>query len=39
MNWKTLIEIIIFLISVAGVFIVGYFLRFILEKVFHIHLE
>jgi len=39
MDWKTLGEIVVFLVSLAGVFFVGNLLRIFIEKLFHIHLS
>jgi len=39
MNWGIFFTVIVFLVSVAGIFIVGELLAWLLEKIFHIHLK
>jgi hypothetical protein len=38
MNWRIILAVIVFLISVAGLFYAGYLLAKLLEDIFHIHL-
>jgi len=38
MNWKIILTILIFSVSVAGLFLVFSFLVRLIEKIFHIHL-
>jgi len=36
--FKIIMTIVLFLISLAGIFVAGYFIAKLLEKIFHIHL-
>jgi hypothetical protein len=39
MNWRILLTVLIFLVSLAGLFCVVYLLVKLLERIFHIHLH
>jgi len=39
MNWRNFFTIVIFILSVAGIFVVVELLAWLLEKYFHIHLK